>query len=82
MTKIDKIRNSFDRVGIDAILITSAYNRRYVSHFTGSAGAVLISKKMHCSLLIFVILSKLASNVLDIRLCNIKELYLKKWHQS
>ncbi|WP_281202274.1 M24 family metallopeptidase [Cytobacillus kochii] len=44
MTKIDKIRNSFDQVGIDAILITSAYNRRYVSDFTGSAGAVLISQ--------------------------------------
>src|SRR6476659_10095387 len=44
MEKIEKLRSNFSTLGIDGILITSAYNRRYVSNFTGSAGVVLISR--------------------------------------
>jgi Xaa-Pro aminopeptidase len=43
MGKIEKLRADFSALGIDGILITSPYNRRFVSNFTGSAGAVLIS---------------------------------------
>ena len=39
-----KLRAAFENQGLDGILITSAYNRRYVSNFTGSAGVVLISR--------------------------------------
>ena len=45
LEKIEKLRNSFQDQGLDGILITSPYNRRYVSHFTGTAGVVLISLK-------------------------------------
>jgi Xaa-Pro aminopeptidase len=43
MAKLEKLRNSFAEKGIDGFLITSPYNRRYISNFTGSSGVVLIS---------------------------------------
>lgn len=43
MKKIERIREQFEEHGIDSLLITSPYNRRYVSNFTGTAGAVLIT---------------------------------------
>ncbi|WP_144547654.1 Xaa-Pro peptidase family protein [Bacillus sp. X1(2014)] len=43
MDKIEKLRSNFSTKGIDGILITSPFNRRYISNFTGTAGVVLIS---------------------------------------
>lgn len=43
MEKIERLRSNFSNHGIDGILITSPFNRRYISNFTGSAGVVLIS---------------------------------------
>jgi len=43
MEKLNRIRTALTSAGADGILITSTYNRRYVSNFTGSAGAVLIT---------------------------------------
>jgi Xaa-Pro aminopeptidase len=45
MGKLEKLRSSFSINGIDGILITSPYNRRYISNFTGTAGVVLISSE-------------------------------------
>ncbi|OLS41729.1 Xaa-Pro peptidase family protein [Bacillus sp. MRMR6] len=43
MEKIEKLRASFSTLGIDGMLITSQFNRRYLSGFSGSSGVVLIS---------------------------------------
>ncbi|MED4204372.1 M24 family metallopeptidase [Neobacillus mesonae] len=43
MEKLTKLREEFAAYGIDGVLITSPYNRRYISNFTGTAGVVLIS---------------------------------------
>lgn len=43
MEKLAKLRSHFSNAGIDGLLITSTYNRRYISSFTGTAGVVLIS---------------------------------------
>ncbi|MCM3566649.1 Xaa-Pro peptidase family protein [Neobacillus mesonae] len=43
MEKLTKLRKEFEANGIDGVLITSPYNRRYISNFTGTAGVVLIS---------------------------------------
>ncbi|MCM3539567.1 Xaa-Pro peptidase family protein [Priestia endophytica] len=43
--KLVKLRGSFEQRGIDGLLITSKYNRRYMTNFTGSAGVVVISKE-------------------------------------
>lgn len=43
MIKLQKLRKALEANELDAILITSPINRRYISGFTGSAGAVLVS---------------------------------------
>lgn len=43
MEKIERLRSNFSTLGIDGMLITSPYNRRYMANFTGTAGVVLIS---------------------------------------
>ncbi|GIN38339.1 M24 family metallopeptidase [Heyndrickxia oleronia] len=43
MQKLENLRKQFTKAGIDGLLITSPYNRRYLSNFTGTAGVVLIS---------------------------------------
>lgn len=43
MDKIEKIRGEFNEFGIDGMLITSPYNRRYATNFTGTAGVALIT---------------------------------------
>jgi Xaa-Pro aminopeptidase len=45
MDKIEKLRSKLSAHGIDGILITSPFNRRYISNFTGSAGVVLITSR-------------------------------------
>jgi Xaa-Pro aminopeptidase len=43
MGKLEKLRKCFKELDIDGLLITNAYNRRYMTNFTGTAGAVLIT---------------------------------------
>ena len=45
MSKLGKLRTALAENNLDAILITSPINRRYITGFTGSAGAVIISEK-------------------------------------
>lgn len=45
MDKLTKLREKFLDSGIDGLLITSPFNRRYMSNFTGTAGIVLISRE-------------------------------------
>ncbi|WP_042458299.1 M24 family metallopeptidase [Neobacillus dielmonensis] len=45
MAKLENLREQFAEFGIDGILITSPYNRRYISNFTGTSGVVLISEE-------------------------------------
>ena len=45
MEKINRLRNEFGKLGIDSLLITSPYNRRYITNFTGTAGVVLITEE-------------------------------------
>lgn len=45
MEKLTRLREEMEKARIDGFLITSTYNRRYMTGFTGSAGVVLISLK-------------------------------------
>jgi Xaa-Pro aminopeptidase len=45
MSKINKLRSKFAKSGIDGIIISSTYNRRYMTGFTGTAGTALITEK-------------------------------------
>lgn len=44
MSKLGKLRTALAENNLDAILITSPINRRYITGFTGSAGAVIVSE--------------------------------------
>jgi Xaa-Pro aminopeptidase len=43
MTRLDNLRDKTKNLGVDGILITNPQNRRYLSNFSGSSGALLIS---------------------------------------
>ncbi|WP_078413730.1 M24 family metallopeptidase [Priestia abyssalis] len=43
MGKLTGLRESFAKNGIDGMLITSGYNRRYITNFTGTAGIAVVS---------------------------------------
>ncbi|HHW36979.1 MAG TPA: aminopeptidase P family protein [Bacillales bacterium] len=43
MDRLKKVRDKFNGLGIDGLLITNSKNRRYMTGFTGSAGIVIIS---------------------------------------
>lgn len=45
MGKLTKLRESFAENQIDAFLITSGYNRRYITGFTGTAGVAIITNE-------------------------------------
>lgn len=42
--RIERVREHLENEGLDALLITTPSNRRWVSGFTGSAGVILISR--------------------------------------
>lgn len=42
--KLTRVRNSFDKWHVDALLVTSPANRRWLSGFTGSAGSLLVTR--------------------------------------
>ncbi|SDI31873.1 M24 family metallopeptidase [Natribacillus halophilus] len=43
MNRLEVVRTQFEQAGIDALLVDSPTNRRYLSRFTGTAGAVLLT---------------------------------------
>jgi Xaa-Pro aminopeptidase len=45
MEKLEKFRSVMEQAGVNGFLITSEFNRRYMTNFTGSAGVALISGK-------------------------------------
>lgn len=45
MDRLNRVKDKFKDFEIDGLLITSSQNRRYMTHFTGTAGIVLISLK-------------------------------------
>ncbi|MGE7840951.1 M24 family metallopeptidase [Lysinibacillus sp. NPDC093712] len=44
MLKLQKLRKTLQEQNIDGILITNGYNRRYMTGFTGTAGAAIVSQ--------------------------------------
>lgn len=43
MTKINRLRAKLEENKVDAIIVDSPYNRRYITNFTGTAGTALIT---------------------------------------
>jgi len=45
LQRINALTNKFDEASLDAVLVSSSYNRRYLSGFTGSSGYLLITRE-------------------------------------
>ncbi len=45
MERLKKLREKFNENNIDGLLVTSEFNRRYITGFTGTAGVALITEK-------------------------------------
>lgn len=43
--KIEKVRHLLEEKQLDAVVILSPYNRRYLSGFTGSSAGLIITKE-------------------------------------
>lgn len=43
--RLERLRERFDSLGIDALLVTTPSNRRWISGFTGSAGVALVTRR-------------------------------------
>ncbi|SFH78688.1 M24 family metallopeptidase [Pisciglobus halotolerans] len=43
MTRLDRLRSGMKEKGIDAMLVTSPYNLRYISNFTGTTGLSVVT---------------------------------------
>jgi Xaa-Pro aminopeptidase len=44
-SRVDRIKESFKRKGVDGFLVTDIYNIRYLTGFSGSSASLLITKK-------------------------------------
>lgn len=42
--RLERLRERFDALGIDGLLVTTPSNRRWISGFTGSAGVALVTR--------------------------------------
>ncbi len=42
-SRLDRLRARFEALGVDALLVTTPSNRRWISGFTGSAGVALVT---------------------------------------
>ncbi|MGD7045564.1 M24 family metallopeptidase [Jeotgalibacillus proteolyticus] len=45
MSKVEQLRKQMAKHDLDGLMITSSYNRKYISNFTGSAGIAVISQE-------------------------------------
>ncbi|HEX7056136.1 MAG TPA: Xaa-Pro peptidase family protein [Bacilli bacterium] len=43
-SRLQKLRGEIKRLGLEAVLITNGYNRKYITGFTGTSGYVLVTE--------------------------------------
>lgn len=68
LMKLAKLRTALEEHGVDGILISNEYSRRYMTDFTGSAGVVIVSKTDAVFITDFRYTEQAASQVKDYRI--------------
>ncbi|MDW0108926.1 M24 family metallopeptidase [Sporosarcina aquimarina] len=66
--KLDKLRKLLVENELDALLITSGYNRRYMTNFTGTAGAAIVSGNDAVFITDFRYMEQAADQIKDFRI--------------
>ncbi|MEK4521768.1 aminopeptidase P family protein [Psychrobacillus sp. FSL W7-1457] len=68
MMKLEKLRLALEERGVDALLITNDYSRRYITGFTGTAGVAIVSKNDAVFITDFRYTEQAASQIKDFRI--------------
>ncbi|MFB5087856.1 Xaa-Pro peptidase family protein [Psychrobacillus sp. FJAT-21963] len=68
MMKLEKLRAALEEQGVDALLITNGYSRRYMTGFTGTAGVAIVSKNDAVFITDFRYTEQAASQIKDYRI--------------
>lgn len=66
--KLNKLRISLEENGVDALLITNEYSRRYMTGFTGTAGVAIVSKNDAVFITDFRYTEQAANQIKDFRI--------------
>ncbi|SNZ10748.1 Xaa-Pro aminopeptidase [Terribacillus aidingensis] len=73
MEKLGKLRALMEKKNVDALIVTSAQNRRYISGFTGSAGLLVITKAKQLFITDFRYMEQAAEQAPDFELIEHKQ---------
>lgn len=71
MSKIDKLNHLFSEKDLDAIVVLSDYNRRYLSGFTGTSGALIITPKNNYLVTDFRYIDQATDQAPDFKIINL-----------
>lgn len=71
-----KLVEQFDKLGVEAVLLTSVYNRRYITGFTGSSAYIYISKDRQVLLTDFRYIIQATAQCPDFEIVDYKKLGL------
>jgi len=76
--RLEKLLDSSNKLGMDGVLVSSSYNRRYLSGFTGSSGYLLILKEKYYLLTDFRYIEQATSQCPDYEVVDYYKKGLKK----
>jgi Xaa-Pro aminopeptidase len=71
-TRVDKLRAKMSELGVDAFVVTTPENRRYLSGFTGSAGTLFITQQRQIIVTDFRYVEQSAQQSPDFHLVQLK----------
>ncbi|MBM7542425.1 M24 family metallopeptidase [Amphibacillus cookii] len=80
MDKIKQVREVLIEQDLDALIITNAYNRRYISQFTGTAGVVLITRDKQFFITDFRYIEQANQQALDFEIIEHKKSAIDELH--
>ena len=73
MEKLEKLRALMKKKNLDALIVTSGQNRRYISGFTGSAGLLVITKSKQLFITDFRYIEQAADQAPDFEIIEHKQ---------
>ena len=72
MNKLRKVQDIIEHKHLDAIIVLSDYNRRYLSDFTGTSGALIITPKKQYLITDFRYIDQATEQAQDFEIINRK----------
>lgn len=82
MEKLTKLREKLESHALDAIIITSPVNRRYITGFTGTAGAAIITGKEALFVTDFRYIDQATEQAREFEIIQHKESMIQELHEQ